>query len=97
MRNFMAQVNASFSLDNSGVPLIEREHDQHIMDVILESKKFTAAQLRRLNFCRLFLQAVTLSDLSDETGLKLDPSKLRGFPSDRSSITTWLHVHQDRP
>ncbi|KAI2496026.1 hypothetical protein MHU86_18499 [Fragilaria crotonensis] len=67
------------------------------MDIILESNKFSASQIRRLNYCRLFLQAVTLSDISDETGLQLDPSKLQGSPSDRSSTTKWLQVHQDRP
>ena len=67
------------------------------MDVVLESNKFTALQIRRINYCRLFLQAVTISDLTDATGHKLDSSKLNGIPSIVSRISTWLHVHQDRP
>ena len=97
MRSFMARVNASFELDHNGVPPLEREHDSHIMDVILESNRFTAAQTRRINYCRLFLQAVTFSDITDATGMQLDASKLNGTPSAMSSTTTWLQVHQDRP
>ena len=97
MRTFMAQINASIDLDHKGVPPTQRQHDAHIMDAILESDKFTASQIRRLNYCRLFLQAVTISDITDATGMQLDLSKLTGVPDARSSSTTWLHVHQDRP
>ncbi len=45
LRTFMARVNASLELDQNGVPPLEREHDTHIMDVVLESNKFTAAQV----------------------------------------------------
>ena len=70
---------------------------QYFLLLSLESNKFTASQVRRLNYCRLFLQAVTISDLSDETGLQLDPTKQHGIPSERSSTTQWLHVRQYRP
>lgn len=95
MRNFMAQINASFELDNSGVPLIKRKNDAHIMDAILESNRFTDTQIRRLHYCRLFLQAVTVSDLSDATGRQLDPSKLQGIPSNRSR--QYHHVASCQP
>jgi hypothetical protein len=54
MRTFMPHINATFELNDNGVPPIERENDTHIMDIILESNKFTASQVRRLNYCRLF-------------------------------------------
>ncbi len=97
MRTFMADINATLELDDTGVPSIQRHDDKHIMDAILESNKFTAAQIRRLNFCRLYLQAITISDLTDATGKALDPSKLAGNPTAQSSTTTWLQVNQDRP
>ena len=97
MRKFMSEINASMDLDNNGVSTIQRKKDSHIMDHIMGSNMFTAAQIRRLNYCRLFLQAVTISDLTDATGQTLDPSKLHGNPNSNSSTTTWLHVHQERP
>ena len=46
------------------------------LDQILESNKFTAAQIRCLNYCRLFLQAITLSDITDASSTSLDLNKL---------------------
>lgn len=42
---FMAEINATIELDASGVPTIQRHANNHIMDQILESNKFTAAQI----------------------------------------------------
>ena len=97
MRIFMLEINANMELDFTGVPPIQRQHDTHIMDMILESQKFSPAQIRRLNYCRLYLQAVTISDSTDTTGTQLDAAKLAGTPSVKCSTTTWLHVNQDRP
>jgi len=97
MRTFMPLINASFELDTNGVPPPQRQHDAYIMDMILESNQFTALQIRRLNYCRLYLQVVTISDITDATGTHLDQSKLHGIPDAQSSTTTWIHVHQDRP
>jgi exonuclease III len=97
MRSFMSEIDASMDLADHGVPPLQRTKDSHIMDHIMGSKLFTALQIRRLNYCRLFLQAVTISDLTDATGQRLDQSKLRGIPNSTSSTTTWLHVSQERP
>jgi hypothetical protein len=97
MRDFMATINATMELDNTGVPLIRRQHDAYIMDLILDSDQFTLTKIRRLNYCRLYLQAVTISDLTDATGETLDQMKMRGVPDFWSSTTTWIRVNQDRP
>lgn len=67
------------------------------MDHILQSGQFTPSQIRRLNYCRLYLQAVTMSDITDISGNKLDVSIRQGMPSEKSSTTQWLRVNQDRP
>jgi hypothetical protein len=79
------------------IPPLQRVHDAHIMDIVLQSKKFTVAEIRRINYCRLFLQAVTLSDLATVDGQYVDASKLNGHPSLRSSSTTLMHINQDHP
>jgi hypothetical protein len=81
----MAGINAALELDDTGVPTIQRQEDKNIMDAILESNKFTAAQICRLNLCRLYLQAITTSDLTDASGKALDPYKLAGNPTTQSS------------
>jgi hypothetical protein len=67
------------------------------MDHILQAGTFTDAETRRLNYCRLYLQAVTLSDLTKSTGDTLDHSKLAGHLSLQSSQTNWIAINQDRP
>ncbi|KAI2494585.1 hypothetical protein MHU86_19955 [Fragilaria crotonensis] len=67
------------------------------MDHILEAGTFTASEIRRLNYCRLYLQAVTISDITMITGDVLDQSKLAGYPSLQSSKSHWIPINQERP
>jgi hypothetical protein len=68
------------------------------MDHILSSKQFKPAQIRRLNYCRLRLQSVTISDVTTNSGLTLDSMSTReGLLSLDSSVTQNVRVNQDRP
>ena len=68
------------------------------MKRIVKSGKFSPAQIRTLNYCRLFLGAVTLSDLTTTTGRYIDQSKVvLGRPSLLGLTTKWLKVHQESP
>ena len=87
----------SLQINTPEIPPLQRMYDVHLMDMILNSNNFKAAEIRRLNYCRLFLKASTLSDLTHITGLRLDYSKLEGNPSLYSSITHGNHIYQERP
>ena len=63
----------------------------------MNSGRFKPPEVRKLNYCRLYLHAITLSDISDVTGDTLDYSMLQGKPSLQSSKCQWHHVHQERP
>jgi hypothetical protein len=67
-------------LDVTGLPPLEKEHGGYIMEWIIESDKFTDKEVVRLNYCRLFLNAFTLSDLTATNGKLLDIGKLNGTP-----------------
>ena len=97
LRSFLASIHASILLDDPLIPELQREGNQYIMDIIVESKQFTPSQIRILNYCRLYLQAVTISDLTKADGIEADHSKIQGSPSLVSSHTRWHTVHQDRP
>ena len=97
LRKFLASIKAGILLHDPGVPKVQRQGDSYIMDHILESQTFTPRQIRKLNYCRLYLQAITISDLTIPTGEALDPSKLVGKPSLQSSRTTWIPTNQERP
>jgi hypothetical protein len=67
------------------------------MDAVLESKQFTTSEICSINYCRLYLQAVTLSDITLADGLRLDPHFLRGTSGPMSSMTNHYKVNQARP
>ena len=97
LRDYLRHVRAWIEVDDAGIAPAERENDAHIMDLLLKSKKFQPVQIRTLNYCRLYLGAVTLLDLTTPSGIYLDNAKLNGHISRLSSQTRWLTIHQDRP
>ena len=97
LRDYLRHVRAWIEVGDAGIAPVEREHDAHIMDLILKSKQFKPGQIRALNYCRLYLGAVTLSDLTTPPGISLDNAKLNGQVSRLSSTTRWMKIHQERP
>lgn len=97
LRSFLATINAKLRLDTPYLPELQRLHDFCIMDVILSSGKFTSVEICKLNYCRLYLKAVTLSDLTCINGQKLDHNKTSGNHSCISSYTCGTSIYQERP
>ena len=56
-------------LEEPCIPALQREHDIYLMDSVLGSNHFTPLEIRRINYCPLYLGAVTLSDLTKDCGL----------------------------
>jgi hypothetical protein len=97
MRAFLARIDASIDIDDFQPPTLQRLHDCVIMDAVQEHGKFTDAGIRRINYCRLYLRAETISDLTTVSGSMLDPSKVTGQWSLQSSRHHGNFVHQERP
>ena len=97
LRDYLASIKASLHFGTTGLPSLEREHDGFIMEWVIQSQQFTDKEITRLNYCRLFLNAITLSDLTTTKGDKLDIGKLKGEPSLTSSHSKWMAVQQDKP
>ncbi|KAI2495159.1 hypothetical protein MHU86_19344 [Fragilaria crotonensis] len=75
LRVFLASINAKLRLDTPYIPKLQRLHDFCIMDVIQSSGRFTPTEVCRLNYCRLYLKAMTVSDLSSIDGRVLDKNR----------------------
>jgi hypothetical protein len=97
LRQFLARIDGSIELDHYFLPPIQRDRDVYIMDMILQSASFTPKEILRLNYCRLYLQAVTVSDLCMADGITMDPTMLSGRPGPDSSTSSWVHITQARP
>ena len=97
LREFLAFTNMTLTVDEPAIPPLERERDLYLMDAILDSNAFTEAEIRKLNHCRLYLKAMTLSDITNIEGITLDQAKLSGSYSLVSSVAHGDSIYQERP
>ncbi|KAI2502874.1 hypothetical protein MHU86_11543 [Fragilaria crotonensis] len=97
LRDYLASIRASLQLDITGVANLEREHDKFIMDCIIDSGHFSPNEIKKLNYCRMYLGAILLSELTTTGGDRLDAGKLYGNVSLFSTKSKWLNVHQELP
>ena len=84
-------------MTETGIAPLEREHDCYIMETCIQSAAFKPFEIRAINYCRLYLGAVTLSDLTNTRGDRLDHAKLHGKISLMSHTTRWLKIYQESP
>jgi hypothetical protein len=97
LRNFLKSIGGQLRLDQTYVPPLQRAYDSYIMDHVMSSQLFTDKQVREINYCRLFLHAVTVSDITNASGSRLFPGILQGSTSDIDSATKDHHVYQLKP
>jgi hypothetical protein len=84
-------------LDCTFIPEIQRVNDSFIMDRVLERGDFTRKEIRKINYCRLYLQAITVSDISNATGMTLMPGIRSGEYTIWSSVTHFHKTNQAKP
>jgi hypothetical protein len=75
--SFLNRANASLDIENHWLPTLARASNQMLMDLALQLT-FNYSQLRQLNACRLYLQVLTVSDISTADGCYLLPSACNG-------------------
>jgi hypothetical protein len=62
---YLHLIDGHFELERNYVPPIQREDDEYIMDILLASGKYSGKEICQLNYCRMYLQAVTISDIAE--------------------------------
>jgi hypothetical protein len=97
LRLFLNWLGGSLEIDNPFLPPIQHEHDTYIMDSVISSNRFSDTEVLQINHCRMYLQAVMLSDLCLAGGRTLDRDMYNGVPGLRSSTSSWIHINQARP
>jgi hypothetical protein len=86
---FMRRTKLLIDIDGHWLPEATREFDVVLMDYFVE-EGYSAAALGSLNRCRLYLQVITLADISSADGSYIIPEALQGIPlSSRRSRFTW--------
>jgi hypothetical protein len=98
LRTFFASIDGCLELNTSFLPSIQRHHDEHIMDIVLQSGIFSNSEMRQINHCIMYLQVIMLSDICLADGALLDKEMLLGeLDMRRSSTTSWIQINQARP
>jgi hypothetical protein len=97
LRQFLCRIQASIELDLTYIPPKQRIHDEHIMDHVISSGKFTNKEITQVNYCRMHLQVTTVSDVCQANGTFIDEAFRDGNLDESSSSSKWLHVNQPRP
>lgn len=67
LRSFLQHTNATIITPHLRIPPKLRTNDQAIMDIAV-TQDFTIPQLRLLNNCRLYLQVITLAEITTNDG-----------------------------
>ena len=69
LRNFLKSIKGRLRFDKPYIPEKQRVNDSYIMDHVLDSKQFKPVEICKINYCRLYLQAITVSDISNCIGV----------------------------
>jgi ribonuclease HI len=101
-RDYLSTIGAELELDNPLVPKPQREGDTYIMDLVLEQApwmEWKGRHIRRINYCRLYLNVVTVSDIATADGKEIDNKYVWGENLHRDQIPCrdWNRVDQACP
>jgi hypothetical protein len=99
LRLYLHRIRGTLQLKDPLIPPLQRHNDQYIMDVVISSGKFKPAAIKKINYCRLYLNAVTLADICNAAGTHLNEEYLRGehLLLERVPCKNWHSVHQKNP
>jgi hypothetical protein len=86
MRKFMHQINAEVSIEQLWQPHILRENDEFLMVKAMQYTK-VRRELKDINRVRIYLQAITVAEISDAVGEKLSRHALGKFYGQEGTST----------
>jgi hypothetical protein len=97
MRKFMVVINASIEVDDPGIPPMQRQGGEYIMDMIFTVQTIHKCTDSMLELLPLVLASNYRFGYYGGNGNSLDLSNRLGEWSLQSSQTTWLHMNQAKP
>ena len=93
IRNQAGERNIHFKITGAWIPRMIREGDRNLMEDFI-SLGLDQQYLRQMNYCRLYLNVLTLADIVDHKGIHLERWAWEGR-RERSSNIQW--PRQERP
>jgi hypothetical protein len=93
--DFTSSIGVSFVYPDVWIPPRSREHNLHLIEHI-QTLNLTDKSMDILNRCRLYLQVITLADITSADGKEIMPGVKKGQRLDeQTSRLEW--PHQERP
>ena len=68
LRNYLRDIGGKICFSENYVPTTQRNKDKFLMDLVLSSKKFGPAAMKHINYCRLYLNVILVSDITSPNG-----------------------------
>ena len=96
-RDYLASIDGSMKITGIKIQPLERQGDQYIMDIALKSRLITPCEIKYINYCRLYLQMLTISDMCNAEGTALAEGILTGNRHNDQSYSILEEPHQERP
>eukprot|EP00957_Ditylum_brightwellii_P124936 9524349-Ditylum_brightwellii.AAC.1 len=92
--SYLGAYGLFLDLSYTGVYPLQRVNDCHIMNAVIHSQQFTAIEIKKINYCCLYLGVTTVSDITLADGYTLDPHVKAGNKSLLSSSSKQLQSKQ---
>ena len=88
LRNGLWKINAQIWLNDAWELKRQRHHDVFLMEQFVGSK-LTTRDLKLLNYCRLYLRVLRLSDITSTDGTRILPQYWKGLSRSTQSTLMW--------
>ena len=97
VRHYLSEIDGSLTISNLHIQPLQRHGDKYIMELALDFQAFSDVELRQINYCRLYFQALTLSDISNARGTSLAIGIYKGEHSWHQSRSLLQEPYQESP
>jgi exonuclease III len=97
VRSFLRRIQGSLQIADLSVQPLQRQQDFYIMDAAVQCPSLSNSDVKRVNYCRLYLQILTLSDMTNAKGNRLAPGIRQGIHLWSQSKSNIREIHQERP
>ena len=97
IRSFLATHQLSIEIHGIDILTPPRENDECIMDVACDSDVFTDKEIRKIFYCKNYLEVKWLSDMCTADGEQLLAGPYEGIRSFRTSASKHEEITQERP
>ena len=95
IRNFLAQNNLQIEVQGISPILFPRENDECIMDVACADPAFGDGELRKMFYCKCYLEVTWLSDMCTANGEQILVGHYDDICSSQSSASKFKEIIQE--